>query len=329
MPGTGGGAGRARLSATVASAARSSVAGVGRRLGGQRLRALAVEPARVEPHRAERRARRRRAQEGEVGRDALDLRRVQRRRQPLQRRRPVGAVGDDLGDHRVVVRRHRVALLDAGVDAHAVHAARAGASVRSRPIEGRKPARRVLGVEPRLEGVAAAGDLLLAQRQRLAGGDAQLPLDQVQPGDRLGHRVLDLQPRVHLDEVEAARLVEQELDRAGVLVAGGQRGAGGGPARAPRAAPASSPGAGASSMIFWCRRCSVQSRSNRCTALPCRSANTCTSTWRGRVDQPLEQHPVVAERGLGLAPAGGQRVEEVGRLRRPGASPCRRRRPRP
>ena len=35
-------------------------------------------------------------------------------------------------------------------------------------------------------------------------------------------------------------------------------------------------------MIFWCRRCSVQSRSNRLTAPPCRSANTCTSTWRGR-----------------------------------------------
>ncbi len=52
----------------------------------------------------------------------------------------------------------------------------------------------------------------------------------------------------------------------------------------PRAARSSgvSPGAGASSMIFWCRRCRVQSRSNRCTACPCRSANTCSSTWRGR-----------------------------------------------
>ena len=29
------------------------------------------------------------------------------------------------------------------------------------------------------------------------------------------------------------------------------------------------------------------------------------------IDQPLEQHPVVAERCLGLAPAGGERLEEV------------------
>jgi hypothetical protein len=42
-----------------------------------------------------------------------------------------------------------------------------------------------------------------AQRQRLAGGHAQLPLDQVEPGDHLGDRVLHLQPRVHLHEVEA------------------------------------------------------------------------------------------------------------------------------
>lgn len=35
---------------------------------------------------------------------------------------------------------------------------------------------------------------------------------------------------------------------------------------------------GASSMIFWCLLCTLQSRSNRYTALPCWSPNTCTST---------------------------------------------------
>jgi hypothetical protein len=40
------------------------------------------------------------------------------------------------------------------------------------------------------------------------------------------------------------------------------------------------PGAGASSITFWCRRWSEQSRSNRCTArVP--SPKTCTSIWRG------------------------------------------------
>ena len=41
-----------------------------------------------------------------------------------------------------------------------------------------------------------------AQRQRLAGGDAQLPFDQVEAGDHLGHRMLDLQAGVHLHEIE-------------------------------------------------------------------------------------------------------------------------------
>ncbi len=41
------------------------------------------------------------------------------------------------------------------------------------------------------------------------------------------------------------------------------------------------PGAGASSITFWWRRCSEQSRSNRCTTLPCLSPKTCTSIWRG------------------------------------------------
>ena len=42
------------------------------------------------------------------------------------------------------------------------------------------------------------------------------------------------------------------------------------------------PGAGASSITFWWRRCSEQSRSNRWTTLPWLSPNTCTSIWRGR-----------------------------------------------
>ena len=92
-----------------------------------------------------------------------------------------------------------------------------------RPDCGRKPCARILGAQPRLDRVAAALEarerFVLRQRQRLAGGDAQLPLDQVDAEQRLGHRVLDLQPGVHLDEAEVARRVEQELDRAGAAVA--------------------------------------------------------------------------------------------------------------
>ena len=51
--------------------------------------------------------------------------------------------------------------------------------------------------------------------QRLPGGHQQLPLHQVQPGDQLGDRVLDLQPGVHLQEEELIGCLRrhQELDR--------------------------------------------------------------------------------------------------------------------
>ncbi len=116
-----------------------------------------------------------------------------------------GLVPDDqLGDHRVVVRRDRVALLDAGVDAHVLGFRRRREMrqrARSRagspcPDPRRRSAPRCAW--PRIESSC------WRQRQRLAGGDAQLPLDEVEAGDHLGDRMLDLQPRVHLHEVEAA-----------------------------------------------------------------------------------------------------------------------------
>ena len=72
------------------------------------------------------------------------------------------------------------------------------------------------------------------------------------------------------------------------------------------------PGAGASSTTFWWRRCSEQSRSNRCTALPWASASTWTSTWRGPRNPPLDEHPVVAEARAGLASRSFERVAEAG-----------------
>ena len=55
--------------------------------------------------------------------------------------------------------------------------------------------------------------------QRLARGDPQLRADEVDVGDLLGDRVLDLDARVHLDEDVAPVGVEQELDGARVDVA--------------------------------------------------------------------------------------------------------------
>ena len=91
---------------------------------------------------------------------------------------------------------------------------------------GSEAGRRVLRRDAALQGGAAQADLLLVQAELgegLPGCDAHLRLHEVDVGDLLGHRVLDLDARVHLDEdVLAGALadgVEQELDGAGVDVA--------------------------------------------------------------------------------------------------------------
>ncbi len=59
---------------------------------------------------------------------------------------------------------------------------------------------------------------LCLKREVVAGGDADLLEDQVDVGDHLGHRMLDLDARVHLDEIELAVLVE-EFDGADAEIA--------------------------------------------------------------------------------------------------------------
>ena len=52
----------------------------------------------------------------------------------------------------------------------------------------------------------------------LAGGDAELQLDDVEACHLLGDRMLDLDPAVQLEEVDVGP-VDEELGRAGALVA--------------------------------------------------------------------------------------------------------------
>ena len=88
----------------------------------------------------------------------------------------------------------------------------------------------------------------------LAARDANLPVHQIDAGHHLGDRMLDLQPRVHLEEVEAAVLVEQELDRAGVGVADRARDRGRGAPSWPARSAGVTASDGVSSTTFWWRR---------------------------------------------------------------------------
>ena len=135
------------------------------------------------------------------------------------RGRAVAPPHDQLADEVVVVLADLVTVVIAGVEAHAEPVRRGELGDPTRRRE-ELPAGGILGVDADLDGVAPllGAHLLLAHRQRLARGDPDLPLDQVDPGDRLGDRMLDLEAGVHLEEEELAVLVD-ELDGAGVVVA--------------------------------------------------------------------------------------------------------------
>src|SRR5579871_5936744 len=125
------------------------------------------------------------------------------------------AVRDDLADEGVVVRRHVVAGVDVTVHADAGSAG----SVPEADRAGRgREGLRILGVDAAFHRMSADLHIALRVLQPLAGGDQQLRLHQVDAGDELGHRVLDLDARVHLDEEELAILIE-ELHGAGTPVA--------------------------------------------------------------------------------------------------------------
>ena len=135
--------------------------------------------------------------------------------QPSPRLVAVGAMADDLGDHRIVERRNFRTGLQRVLDANAVRhlPQRHPAGLRHEIMAG------ILGAQPHFDGVAGEFDILLPEPERFTGGDAQLQFDQIEPGDRLGDGMLDLQPRVHFHEIEFAVLVEQEFQRAGALIA--------------------------------------------------------------------------------------------------------------
>ena len=162
----------------------------------------------------EHRRRRQRAQVAQIGLDAGEPRVGQRRLQLRDRLGAVAAGDDQLGDHRVVVRRDLAAGGDPGLDAcvggeHDL-GQRAGA--------GLELARRVFGIEPHLDGRTVRrrrGD-----REVVAAREPHHPFDEVDAGHLLGHAVLHLQARVDLEEAERPAVrIEHELHGARRAVA--------------------------------------------------------------------------------------------------------------
>src|SRR3990170_6434227 len=138
------------------------------------------------------------------------------------RGRPVRSPGDELAEERVVEGRHLVAGVEVRVHPDAGPAGRVEGLHDAGP--GPEVVGRVLGVDPELDRVAPELDVGLAEAERLARRDPDLGRDEVDAGEHLGHRVLNLDPAVDLDEVEVAGPVDEELEGPDVLVAGRDHG---------------------------------------------------------------------------------------------------------
>ena len=285
----------------------------------------ALEPARVEGAALEIGVRRDGGQEGQVGGQAEHDDIVERRAQAGDRPRARLAVHTQLRQQAVVARADDIAAVDPRVDAHA------GAS---RPAHGEHVARGweeaalgILGVDPRLDRVPAQEHVALLQLERPACGDLELPSHDVDARDQLRHGVLDLDARVHLQEVPAAVGREQELRRAGAHVAHGfgepqrcsaelaAQVAAHSRARAPPRSPSGDVAA-------------PSSRARPGAApVPCGVAQDLHLDVAGALDVALVEQAAVAEGRLGLARRGLDGGRELGRDRAPRA--CRgRRRPR-
>ena len=159
-----------------------------------------------------------------IGVQAHDLGLRERGVQARQRLLAGVAMHDQLGHHRVVKRADGVALAHAIVNAGgaAFKAARLWLAIDLQSASGgQEVVVGVFGANAGLDGMALDAQLVLTQRQRLATGHTQLPLDQVQASDGFGHRVLHLQAGVHLHEKELhgfglviSRLLDDKFDCA-------------------------------------------------------------------------------------------------------------------
>ncbi len=247
-------------------------------------------------------------EEARIGAHALDIDLLERL---AQRRESAGAFrrpGDDLGEHRVVVDGDLITGVVATVHPDP-RSGRRQAKAREPAGRRQEASLRVLRVEPRLDRVTPAPDLFLSKRQRFTRRHAELPLDQVQPRDHLGHRVLDLQARVHLEKVEAATVV-QELDRARPLVfdraCGGDRCSAHGGARPfvdPRRRRFLD-----HLLVAALQRAIALEDVHGVTVPVGEYLDLDVPTG---LDEALEQHALVAEGLRGLAPRAGERLGEL------------------
>ena len=164
-----------------------------------------------------------RRHELDVGLDPVHAGVVEGAGELLHRLRARRCVHDHLGEQRIVEGGHLGARSYPRVDAGTFGPTHGSDQTGTRAVA----LERVFGVHARFDRVTADGYGPLVEECAVTHGEAHHPFHEVDVGHRFGDRVLDLQPRVHLEERARAGVdVVQELDRARrpVLDQGEERG---------------------------------------------------------------------------------------------------------
>src|ERR1700722_2737013 len=155
------------------------------------------------------------AQLSKIGRQTGNVELIQRAQRVvecrLKRMRRV-RLADELGEHRIKLRRRRIAEICAGIDSHS---GTCRLLVRGQNAGPDRDDARLYGKTARRFDRGLIGDP--ESFERLTRRDAELGLDQVDAHNLLGHSVLNLDAGIALDEkMFAAFRVDQELDVPGV-----------------------------------------------------------------------------------------------------------------
>src|SRR6267378_7707542 len=158
------------------------------------------------------------AMERERGREARDAHLPERAPHPRYGLDAVATMRDDLREQWVVLGRDGHPGKEPGVD---TDTRTRGLAHQCDDAARRKKTRRgILRRDAALDRSAATHDVGLPEWERLARGDSELQSDEVEARDHLGDRVFHLEPGVHLEEIEPAAVIDEELDRARVAVPG-------------------------------------------------------------------------------------------------------------
>ncbi len=152
------------------------------------------------------------------GLDTFDNGQLQGAFHPLNGLIAISAVNDDLCDERIVVRKNLTVGMSRRIDSHA------GASGQMEGIDFSRRRHESIGVfsiDSTFDTRTIKGDILLGEANRLAAGNLNLLLHQIDPRHHFRHWMLDLDPGVHFHEVEVIILIEKKLHRTRTDVAHG------------------------------------------------------------------------------------------------------------